>query len=104
MYLVYRQRVVTGDVALDGDIRKLQVVDLAGHSYLLSLTGVNGGLAAYRFGTNGIVSGVADTEYFSINQRNGVGGGMATASGGANGTIALAVGVGTATSLRAAGR
>lgn len=97
MYLVYRQRVVTGDVALDGDIRKLQVVDLAGHSYLLSLTGVNGGLAAYRLGTNGVVSGVADTEYFSINQRNGVGGGMATASDGANGTIALAVEVGTAT-------
>ncbi|MGO4909627.1 hypothetical protein ACEN2J_14980 [Pseudorhodobacter sp. W20_MBD10_FR17] len=95
MYLVYRQHVVTGDIALDGDIRRLEVVYLSGHSFLVSLTGLNGGLAAYNLGGDGAVYGVADTEYFASNLRNGISGGMATAS--ENGMIALAVAVGTAT-------
>ena len=64
MYIQYQQHISTGDIVLDGDIRGLEVVHLNTGSFLLSATGLNGGLVYYAIDANGAVGPARDHVFF----------------------------------------
>lgn len=93
MDLRYQQRIGTGDIVLDNDIRGLEIVTLSTGSYLLSSTGRNGGLVSYELDAGGVLSGIADTQYFTPDSGAQIGGGM---DASAAGTVVLGGDDGTA--------
>lgn len=96
MYLEYRRHLGTGDIILDGDIRGLEVVTLGTGSYLLSSTGLNGGLVSYGLASGGRVTGAIDRSYFSQSAGAQVSGVLDTVVTGNSATVALGGGTGTA--------
>ena len=93
MDLRYQQRIGTGDIVLDNDIRGLEVVTLATGSYLLSSTGRNGGLVSYALDSGGGLRNIADTQYFTPDSGAQIRGGM---DAGGGGTVVLGGDDGTA--------
>jgi Ca2+-binding RTX toxin-like protein len=99
MFLEYQQRLSTGDIVLDTDIRGLEVVHLNSGSFLMASTGVNGGLVSYALNTNGSLRSIADTVYFPDVTSTALSGALETVNNGSNGSVLLAGGAGTAMML-----
>ncbi|MEH6736918.1 MAG: calcium-binding protein [Sulfitobacter sp.] len=97
MYFEYKQRVGAGDIDLDGDIRDLEVIHLTSGSFLVSSTGLNGGLVSYHLGGNGQVTEVGDTVYFSQESGSQIRGTFDTLVEGSSALVVLAGGIETAT-------
>lgn len=93
MDLRYQQRIGTGDIVLDNDIRGLELVTLSTGSYLLSSTGRNGGLVSYALDSGGGMRNIADTQYFTPDGAAQIRGGM---DAGGGGTVVLGGDDGTA--------
>lgn len=96
MYFNYQQHFSTGDIALDVDIRGLEVVHLDSGSFLLSSTGVNGGLVSYRLGEDGRLRGEAGRMYYPEDGNLSVSGRLDTVVQGNNATVVVSGGAGTA--------
>jgi len=80
---------------LDGDVRGLEVVHLSSGSFLLSSTGVNGGLVSYRIGSDGTVGTPSDRAFFTQDEGASAGGMLAALSQSNSATIFIGGGGGT---------
>lgn len=96
MYFEHQQHLSVGDVVFDGDIRGLEVVHLSTGSFLLSSTGLNGGLVSYRLGADGAVVGVAGRQSFTQGDATAAGGMMNAVVTGAGASVVIGGGLNTA--------
>ncbi|MBB3995874.1 hypothetical protein GGR95_003540 [Sulfitobacter undariae] len=92
MYFEYEQHLSVGDIAFDADIRGLKVVHLGVGSFLLSATGLNGGLVSYQLGPDGAVRGIAGQQIFLQGEGTSAGGMMDVVASGSGASLVLAGG------------
>ena len=89
VYFRYEQHLTSGETLLDGDIRGLKVVRLEAASFLLSTTGINGGLVSWRLGADGSGTGVAGQQFFSQAGSASAGGMLDTVINGNSATVLI---------------
>lgn len=96
MFFEYKDRLGAGDITLTSDIRDLEIVNLNTGTFLVSSTGINGGLVSYQLDATGRMVGVAGRVFFSQDAGEAVSGTIDVVTGGGAATVVVAGGARTA--------
>lgn len=96
MFFEYKDRLGAGDITLTSDIRDLEIVHLNSGTFLVSSTGLNGGLVSYQLDATGRTIAVTDRVFFSQDAGEAVSGTIDVVTYGSTAMVVAAGGASTA--------